>query len=117
MDEELSRGVHDLHERVEQLDDLLRSRVSTADLRERRADAAHQRAEENSHRIRRLWLAGLAVALLWTPSTAYGAVWMHERIRNHCYPGVMFTAENPPAVEAWYCNIFPGTGRHSAPPP
>lgn len=115
--EELTRGIQDLHQRVEDLDTLLHQRTLVADLRERRVEAAHEVAEHNTVRIKRLWAAGLAVAFLWTPVTAYGAVWMHERVRNTCLPDVLLVQvldgnKNPSvASEPWYCGMFPGTGR------
>lgn len=116
--EELTQGIRELHTRVGDLDALLRERSMVTDLSERRADAAHEQAtvaqhaaQLNSRRIRVLWICGLFVALLWTPLTAYGAVWVHERIRNNCYPGALYVAGPPPSVEAWYCGIFPGTSR------
>lgn len=114
---EFSEGVRELHERVEALDGLLHERTAVADLSERRADAAHAVSERNTHRIRLLWIAGVVVAFLWTPMTAYAAVWVHERVRNTCLPSVLLVEyvngedvrlDGP---EPWYCGIFPGT-RH-----
>lgn len=112
MDDEFETGVRDLHEKVGRLDELLNQRTIVTDLADRRADAAHAVAEEATKKIRRVIVACALVAFLWTPLTAYGAVWMHERVRNHCYPGVTYQAETPPADEPWYCGAFPGTGRH-----
>lgn len=115
--EELTRGVQDLHKRVEDLDTLLHQRTIVADLRERRADAAHEVAEQNVTRIKHLWIAGLIVAFLWTPITAYGAVWVHERVRNTCLPDVLLVqlldGNKHPSIahEPWYCGIFPDTGQ------
>lgn len=110
--EELSEGVRELHQRVEALGELLHRTGEATDFSDRRADAAHDVAERNSFRIRRLFVAGLIVAFGWTPFTAYGAVWVHERVRNTCYPGVVHVEGHPTAGEApWYCGIFPGTGR------
>ncbi len=107
-------GVRDLHERVARLDELLTVQVRADVFREKRADAAVDRAEKNTVKIRQLWTAGLLVTLLWTPTTAYGAVWMHEKIRNNCYPGAIHIEGPPPGGEAWYCGIFPGTDRLDA---
>lgn len=116
--EEFDAGVRELHERVGRLDDLLRQAGTVTDLADRRSDAAHEQAEKNHRRIRRLWIAGLIVAFLWTPTTAYSAVWLHERVRNHCYPGVVYAEPARPGGEPWYCGAFPGTGRPDhAPPP
>lgn len=115
--EELTQGVRELHARVGHLDDLLHERTVIADLADRRADAAHDAAERNLGRIKRLWAAGMAVAFLWTPMTAYSAVWMHERVRNTCLPDVLLVQvldgnKNPSLDhEPWYCGMFPGTGR------
>ncbi len=114
--EDFAEGVRALHQRVAQLDSLLQERSVVTDLADRRADAAADLAERNTGRINRLFVAGLLVALLWTPATAYGAVWLHERVRNHCYPGVVYEAGNPPAAEPWYCGAFPGTGRDDGHP-
>lgn len=120
--EDFEEGVRALHQRVGELDALLQQRSLVADLADRRADAAHDEAEtahreaaRNSRRIRRLFTAGVAVALLWTPLTAYGAVWTHELVRNNCYPGVIYDEPARPGGEPWFCHIFPGTDRPHSP--
>lgn len=113
--EELSAGVRDLHERVGRLDELLQADRVVEDLREKRADAAHDVAERTSRRVRLMLVAGVLVAFGWTPLTAYGAVWVHELVRNNCYASVEFADQPPaPADEPWYCGAFPGTDRHGA---
>ncbi len=110
--EEFTEGVRDLHQQVRRLDTLLHERTTVADLSERRADAAHATAEETRRRLRWLLVAGLFVALVWTPVTAYGAVWTHEKVRNNCYPTVAFEPDPvpiPASGEPWYCGMFPGT--------
>jgi hypothetical protein len=106
--EELSAGIRDLHDRVRHLDEQLRERGETHDLHERLGAAAMEVAELTRSRIRWLWAAGMMVALLWTPATAYGAVWFHELVRNTCYPAVVLEHRHP-AEQPWYCSIFPGT--------
>jgi hypothetical protein len=114
--EELTAGVRELHQRVGHLDDLLRERDVTTDLSEKLSAAAHDVAEQNTRRIRLLWIVGTVVALLWTPMTAWGAMWMHERVRNTCLPSVLLVeyvgGDREPNLdrnEPWYCGIFPGT--------
>jgi hypothetical protein len=106
--EQLTQGVRDLHQRVSRLDELLQEHRGTANLQERLSAAAHDTAEATRRLVRRLLVLMAVGLLLWTPVVAYGAVWVHEKIRNNCYPGVMLVL-NPPVEEPWYCTLFPGT--------
>lgn len=112
--EELSAGIRDLHDRVKSLDDQLRERSVATDLHERLGAAALEAAETTRTRIRRLWICGMLVALVWSPFVAYSSVWLHERVRNYCYPSAVWSAPPPTAAqdEPWYCSAFPGTGHH-----
>jgi hypothetical protein len=112
---ELTEGVRALHQRVEQLDEQLHEHRGLADLREKLGAAAIAQAENTRALLRKMIVVQIVGLVLWTPVVAYGAVWMHERVRNTCLPTVLLVDylngdEHPvPGVEPWYCGIFPGT--------
>lgn len=121
--EKLTADVRALHDQVRRLDSLLHQAGTVTDLADKRADAAHDQAERNNRRIRRLFAAGLVAAFLWTPATAYFAMWMHERVRNTCLPSSLLVdyvnGDRTPDLtrdEPWYCDLFPGTGHPEVPP-
>jgi len=104
--------------RLDGIDELFAEERASRNLQEKLADAAADIAEKatdevaETRRLLRTVIAVVAVGLLvWTPIVAYGAVWFHELVRNTCYP-VAELAEDRPVDEAWYCDLFPGTGRH-----
>lgn len=102
-----------LMRRLDGIDELFSRQEQERDFSERLGAAALDMAEgakvtaagvaRLTHRIATVLAVGL---LLWTPVVAYGAVWMHERVRNTCYP--LGVAQGQ-ADEPWYCGIFPGT--------
>jgi len=116
-DEQLHEGVRDLHDRVTRLSDSLQADRVARDLSERLAGAADETAERTRSRLHHVAVVLALGLLLWTPLTAYGAVWLHEKVRNNCYPLAAYgqPAAPPPAEEEWYCGLFPGTD-HPMPP-
>lgn len=113
---ELEAGIRDLHERVSLLGDLLSEDQIQRDLHERLAESTVKTAEEAGRlaklahdMVRRTFLIVTVALVTWTPFLTYGAVWVHELVRNTCYNGVTLVESDE---DAWYCSIFPGTGRH-----
>lgn len=115
--DELHEGVRDLHERVARLSDSLQADRVARDLSERLAGAADETAERTRSRLHHVAVVLALGLLLWTPLTAYGAVWLHEKVRNNCYPAAVYDVLIPPTPveEQWYCGLFPGTD-HPMPP-
>lgn len=96
--------------RLDDIDDLFSRQEQERDYSEKLGAAAWAEAEgakvtatsvqRLTQRIAKVLAVGL---LLYTPLIAYGAVWMHERVRNDCYPVAS------PVTEPWFCGLFPGT--------
>jgi hypothetical protein len=110
--DDFTAGVRELHQRVGDLDNLLRADAIARDLSEKLGDAAAAKAERAQNLMRRVLTVLTVGLLLWTPVVAYGAVWLHEKVRNNCYPVVAFDATpvpRPAEGEPWYCGLFPGT--------
>lgn len=108
--------VQELLARLEKIDALFESASIRRDFSEKlnaaavhTANEANERSEVLVNAFRRVRLMIAIGLLLWTPFVAYGAVWMHEKIRNNCYV-VTYNNTHPTNIDgAWYCNLFPGT--------
>lgn len=108
-----------LLERLDSIDNLFARERRERDLAEKLAAAADAHADRavaavrETRRILRTVVAVVALGLvLWTPFVAYGAVWVHERVRNSCYPALAeLIHATPTSADPWYCGLFPGTGR------
>jgi hypothetical protein len=112
-DDALIRGARDAHRELDGVDDALAELFTTRDLHERLVSGTAAVVETTAADARQRWgrmrVAMVVLALLWTPTTAYAAVWTHEVVRNTCY-GAGLPGELPvPLQDHWYCGMFPGT--------
>lgn len=117
--QELEAGIRELHERVASLDTLLREDRETRDLHEKLGAATASQAEEAVDLarmvqafVRKVFIIVTVAMLTWTPFIGYGSVWVHEKMRNNCYPGNQLTEPGSPSRDPWYCTLFPGTDRY-----
>lgn len=117
-DESLLALVREQMSRLDSIDALFTSDRVGRDLAERLGNAAAEvaeHAEQTAVHTRRLLLLITAVMavglLLWTPCMAFIAVYGHEIVRNHCYPGAVWAPPPTPTVaedQPWYCGLFKG---------
>lgn len=109
--------IGELNGRLDSIDSEFADEQTRRDLSEKLGAAAVTVAEDAKRTAKRAMgnlrtiVAVVAVGLvIYTPLIAYGAIWLHERVRNTCYPADVLVRAAP-QPDHWYCEIFPGTGR------
>lgn len=112
-DDALIRGARDLHAELDRVDDSMTELLRSRDLHERLVTGAALVAEDVQAVVRTrgrlIRHALLALALLWSPGVAYGAVYVHQLVLTNCASDVH---PEDPRPGAWYCDLFPNTHDH-----